>query len=787
MVNAYAVTDILSILDNVTKGDFSKVCDVSVMTETNKIILELITHPNAWTQEDIQYVDAVIRISNIMYNNSTLHTLLLDDGVYDQLLVIYKKYNPSYQVGSTPTEIVDKSESTKETISDKKVMCHSVDNSKLNSTLYARAIQAQHTPLIMVQPKQICTMIREPISKRLINTEHKYPQLVGTLDKCKFVLNNDAKMNNVLDDPSVQVFERDFIHACITQGIIGVNETFDMLAELKYDGVSVEAEVLGNKIISAYSRGDTGANIATDLTPIFSDYIFRYASEVPVDQPFGIKFEAVMTYRDLERFSNIKGKDYKNGRNAIIGLLGSSDAYRFVNYITLIPISTSLDWSQYGNNGRLAELDFLNKYYHSGELNRYCLLSGNYMEILFQAKEFLDSAETIRPILPYMIDGIVLSFIDPNKIRFLGRVNSVNKWQMAVKFNPREARTIFTGYSYNIGKSGDIIPMVHFKPVEFMGTIHTKQTAHSYQRFKELALVPGQEIDIKYVNDVLTYITKPDTEYNRNLQNTQYPEKFIEYCPYCGSKIQISETDKSAKCPNVNCHERRIMRMVDMLDKLGFKDISEETIRLLDQHIPNGFNSFINLITPYSQDLLTSIIGPLTAVKFMSYQQKLINEPINDYILMAALSFDGLSTEKWKMVLSKYDLKTLFNYTRDQLWGILQGIRGVGPGIVTSIINGFNDYNVEVQCIINMPNLINSCNLSKRPRVVISGFRDDNLIEDLNNMGYDCSDGYGVTKETTYLIAADINSNSTKLRKARQYNIPIISLDDYIIKGIPSL
>ena len=223
MVNAYAVTDILSILDNVTKGDFSKVCDVSVMTETNKIILELITHPNAWTQEDIQYVDAVIRISNIMYNNSTLHTLLLDDGVYDQLLVIYKKYNPSYQVGSTPTEIVDKSESTKETISDKKVMCHSVDNSKLNSTLYARAIQAQHTPLIMVQPKQICTMIREPISKRLINTEHKYPQLVGTLDKCKFVLNADASAKGLLNDMSISIFERDFLAKHIRQHIVDPN------------------------------------------------------------------------------------------------------------------------------------------------------------------------------------------------------------------------------------------------------------------------------------------------------------------------------------------------------------------------------------------------------------------------------------------------------------------------------------------------------------------------------------------------------------------------------------
>ena len=449
-----------------------------------------------WTEEDVNIADMIIRISNIMYNNTSAVVLPLDDGIYDRLLVYLKSYKPDYQVGAEPIQF---NEMPTNEIEDIKQLYTVVTEEQKNSKLFVNDIHKQNTPIVPMRPKTLYTLARPPITKRLINTEHKYPELVGTLDKCKFVMNADAIEREAFDNPAVQVFERDYMHMCLSQGVIDPNEIFEMVGELKYDGVSVEAEVLGDRIISALSRGDTGENIATDLTPIFQNYRFYNATKVPTDIPFGIKFEAVITHRNLEILGQLRGKTYKNARNAIIGLLGSSDGYKYCDFITLIPLSTSMDMD------RLTELTFLNKYYNTGEYNRYCVFRGNYMEILYQVKQFTESAEMIRTILPYMIDGVVISFTDSNKIKLLGRVNSVNKYQMAIKFNPRKVRTIFLGYTYNIGKSGDIIPMVHFKPAEFIGTIHTKQTIHSFQRFNELKLIKGQEIDIDYVNDVISY------------------------------------------------------------------------------------------------------------------------------------------------------------------------------------------------------------------------------------------------------------------------------------------
>lgn len=738
--------------------DLANIDDFVFMSD---VAVEYINNP-VWNPTMVHIADLILRISNIAYNNTSADVLPLDDGIYDQLLVIYKKYDPNYQVGAAPMIFEERPQNE---IITEKVMCVTVDD--MDKKLFMKDIWKQHTPLREMRPVNMCFLVRDPITKRLINTEHKYPELVGTLDKCKFVLNNDAINANVFDKPSVQIFERDFIHKCLETGIIHRNETFEMVAELKYDGISVEAEVCGDTIISALSRGDTGDNIATDLTPIFGGYKFHNAKNVPKDITFGMKFEAVITYYNLNRLAEARGKSYKNGRNAIIGLSGASDADKYIDYITLIPIATSLEMD------RITELNFLNKYYHSGEYNRYCVLRGDYQSILFQVKQFTESAEEIRKILPYMIDGVVISFIDKDKIQRLGRVNSVNKYSMAIKFNPRNARSLFLGYTYSIGKSGDIIPMCHFKPCEFIGGIHTKQTIHSYKRFKELNLAVGDEIDIDYVNDVITYITKPDTQHNRN--QTNKPLEFITHCPCCDSELVISESGKSAKCPNVNCYERSIMRMVDMLDRFGFKDFSEETVRALKLI---SFGQLMNLTHEQVQ-----FLGPVNSANLLTHIDRLKNTEIADFKLMSAFSFDGMADETWKLIFKQYNLQEVMDMVFDDYYithDNLTKINGIGPKTADAIYEGMNMYYNDIYYCLNNFKIINSKGLSSGPKVALTGFRDSAFIQLLIDNGFDANDKYSVTKDTVALIADDINSTSSKVQKAKKYGIPVFTKSGFL-------
>lgn len=746
----------------IMSGDLGILNDVQTSTMLSNLSMQLINQVSH-SEDDLYIMDKIIRISNMLYNNTSSERLPLDDGLYDQLLTVYKKYNPNYQVGSTPT-IYNEVTNNDNTI-EKKIMCTSITKKDKEDNIYVEDIWNQFAPLSTHNKPRMVIDVRPPITKRLINTTHKYPQLVGTLDKCKFVLNYDAREKGVFDKPSVDVFERDFIQAHLNKRIILPIETFEMVGELKYDGVSVEAEVCGDTIISALSRGDTGENIATDLTPIFGGYKFPNAKRVPNNETFGIKFEAVITNYHLEALSNIRHKTYKNCRNAIIGLLGSSDAYVLRDYITLIPLATSLEMN------RITEIEFLNKYYASGHYNRYCVFRGNYTEILFHVKQFTEAAEIVRKALPFMIDGVVISYTDPDKIAALGRENSVNKYSMAIKFNPKKVRTNFLSYTFKVGKSGVITPMVNFKPCEFIGTIHNKQTIHSYERFKELNLSYGDEIDIEYVNEVLTYITKPDTEFNRNNPNPPVP--FITHCPSCGQQLLISDSGKSIKCININCHEKQLMRMVDVADRLGIRDFSEESIRLINvTSILQLLNLDVYALSPLGPNTSRYIADQIISIK---------NTPIEDYKLMNAIGIDNIGTETWKSILKHYTISEIKTLQHEELLSNLVQINGIGKKTAECIAEYLTTNIDDINIILSIFHIINTKGQKEKPIVVVTGFRGE-FIDVLNANGFDASDKYGVTKNTIALITNDINSRSSKMLKAEKYGIPIYTREQFISK-----
>lgn len=754
-------SELQKIYDTLLSGNISIITDVDVQLSITQYANYLI-NKYPWNQDEQNSADIILKISNTAYNNTTLDILPLDDGIYDQLLQSYKSYNPNYQIGALPIKY---NEYTQNEFEDNKIIAVGITNKEIDSKLYIQDIWEQYTandPRLTT----IAIKARDPITKRIINTKHSYPELVGTLDKCKFTLNYDAIEKDVFNKPSVQIFERDFIQKHLQMGVINPIQEFEMIGELKYDGISVEAEVCGDRIISARSRGDTTEDIATDLTPILGGYIFRNAYKVPKDETFGIKFEAVITKHDLQRLGELRGKSYKNCRNAIIGLFSASDAYKFTDFITLIPLCTSMDMP------RETELKFLNKYYNSGQYNRYVVMRGNYQSILFQAKQFVESAEIIRKVLPYLIDGVVISYTDQNIINALGRVNSVNKYSIAIKFNPRTVRTIFLGYTFSIGKSGDVIPMVHFKPCEFMGNIQTKQTLHSYNRFMELGLRKGMQIDIEYRNDVLSYVSKPDTEYNRNLEASMEPEPFISICPYCGCKIVASDSNKSAKCINMKCPERNIMRMVDMLDNLGFKDFAEESVRALN------ITSFTDLMSMTYER--ACILGLVNAKNFMERLSVLMNSPIADYKILTALGFSNIGAEKWKIILKQIDINDLVNMEYNALFNILVNIPSIASKTANVICNDRQLYIEDLNTILRMNNIESSKGIEDKPKIAFTGVRDKIFIELLNDNGFDASENYTVSKKIYCLITDDINSTSSKMNKARKFNIPIFTKQQFI-------
>ena len=543
----------------------------------------------------------------------------------------------------------------------------------------------------------------------------------------------------------------------------------EVVTSIKYDGISIEADV-NTEVISARTRGDTDLDEASDLTSILKGY--KFPNAVKLSRPIGMKFEAIILYDDLQRMNNLYGTSYVNGRTAIIGILGSSKAMQFREFITLVPLQADFGPGVEPPN-RLEELEFLNKYYATKEYIRYTVHRDTYVNLLFKIKTFVEEAEFLRQFSLFMYDGVVLEFTDPSIRRILGRKNSINQYAMAIKFNALRKTTTFTGYTYTVGQNGQITPMIHYLPVEFLGTIHTKSSGASYARFKSLDLSIGDQIEVTYINDVMPYVTKPNNQFNRENKLHQPSIKFPETCPSCGRPLDYNES--SVYCRNMDCRERSIQRMANMMSKLGIKDFSAATFEQL-----NIFN-FHTLMKCSVDDF--AVLGPTTSMKLYQAMQLLKTNKLPDYRLIGALGFSDIAYKTWKLIFENITPSELLSGNIETLLENLSTIKGIGERTKYTIYTELPYFEQDLKYIVKNKMYIESKTLSNsiKYKIRFSGFRDEELRVALEATGYiDADDFSSVTKDTTLLLVPNTDFKSTKVTKAQQYGIPIVSAKAFI-------
>lgn len=740
----------------------------------NQIALDLYNKPEL-NQDEIEDLKNIIMSCNILYNMTDMEVLPISDGFYDLLLEKYKKYDKNFQVGSAIVEFQSLLENDIE--NPRKVATCPVYFSQIpkkndvESYVYNK-VNNNGIPYLDRNDMLITSPVDwDPgyISKGLHNTEHNHPSLVGTLDKAKFVLNNDAIKAGCFDDPNVAVLERDFFQAHIKKGIIDPNQEIWVVCELKYDGISVEADC-GTEVFSARTRGDTGIGQAVDLTPLLKGYPFVHARAMNGEKPIGVKFEAIMTKSNLERFNRIRNCKYANCRTAMIGLQGASDGYLYRDLITLVPLAIDRDDVPQISN-RIEEIEFMNMLFQShGEPLRYCIFSGNYAQVLYQIKIFLMQAAELRDTMNFMYDGIVVSYIDENIRKKLGRENYINKYSMAVKFDPITKVTTFRGYTYEVGQNGQITPMIHYDPVEFIGTIHTKSTGSSYARFKELGLKYGDYISVKYTNDVMPYVSKLECEHNDNNPNPEI--EFIDHCPVCGAPLLISDSGKMKVCPNLECPARSISRMTNMMQKMNLKGIAEATFRLIP-HIDHFYKLF-----KYNEDYYIERLGNADGrLLYKFIHEDMIN--MKDYIAVGSLGFSGIAHKKWKSILEQiklmdiykiyYQLKDAykdFDITDAFRYRLIEAIPNIGEVTASVIAKEFPFFELDIKELLEI-GVIDSYGTSSDSKLQIrfTGCRNLQLSELLGNLGYDADPNGSVSSKTDILIIPFDGYTSNKTRK----------------------
>jgi NAD-dependent DNA ligase len=448
--------------------------------------------------------------------------------------------------------------------------------------------------------------------------------------------------------------------------------------------------------------------------------------------------------------------------------------------VTLVPLkiakSTIAEDTEWEPVDRITEIEFMNTYLRSGEILRHAYIEGTYTEVLFMIKKFVEEAEYVRSIMPTMYDGVVLSYIDEDMIQLLGRENFINKYSVAIKFNALKKQTKLRYCTFIIGQNGDITPMAHYDPIEFLGTIHTKSSISSYDRFMKLGLREGDIIEEEYLNDVMPYVTKPDLDIN--LDNTNSVIEFPDHCPECGVGLVKSLSGKTMQCCNFYCKARTIARMANMMDKLGLKDFAEASIEKIN------VKTLTELLS-LTKEQLSPILGDINAYKFIQRMNELKTKPIYDYIIVGALGFTNIAQETWKKIFNVYTLKEVLDmrYKKDATWDIdrmtmaLLEIKGIGQASEDIIFHEMYLFVDDLCTIVNMPNVISSKGLSQR-KIRCTGFRDRELMKQLCELGFDADDNKSVTKDTYILLVPNEGHVSSKTKAAGPTTM-IISVNEF--------
>ena len=328
--------------------------------------------------------------------------------------------------------------------------------------------------------------------------------------------------------------------------------------------------------------------------------------------------------------------------------------------------------------------------------------------------------------------------------------------------------------------------MIHYDPVEFYGTIHNKSSGHSYARFQELQLRKGDMIDVVYVNDVMPYVTKPINDWNLENEQKTMPEMFPALCPICGAEVIVSDSGKSAKCPNPDCGGRQLARMVNSCAKLGMDGFGESTIAQIGKY---HLHEMFDLLTceNWEEELHIRGFGPVEASNVHNQVIALCNREITDAQILGSVGFTGISTKTWELILPEIDydkLHEMFNmldpskiyYKRTVEF--LSSIKGIGPATADTIAREFTYFQKDADWIFQHGKVVKFVPRTGK-KIRFTGFRDKAFCEYLNSIGFLADDDADVTRDTYVLLVPDSSYQSKKTQKAKRQNIMIVPINEF--------
>lgn len=544
----------------------------------------------------------------------------------------------------------------------------------------------------------------------------------------------------------------------------------------KMDGLTIVLTYRDGGLVKAVTRGngEVGEVITANA---------RTFKNLPLQIPYKgelvLRGEAVIGYKDFEKINEeiaeVDAK-YKNPRNLCSGsvrqLNSEITAKRNVKFYGFSLVQAEgVDF----HNSRAAQLDWLAS--QGFEVVEHIVVSRE--EIPNEVIKF--SEKIVSNDFPS--DGLVLIYDDVAYGQSLGRTSKFPRDSFAFKWADETSKTVLREIEWSPSRTGLINPVAIFDPVELEGTTVSRASVHNISIMEELELGIGDQIEVYKANMIIPQIAE-------NLTRSGVKD-IPKVCPVCGGATEIRSISnaKALYCTNPECQAKQLKSYALFVsrDALNIDGLSEAT---LEKFIARGFiHDFADLfhLEQHREEICEMDgFGEKSYNNLIASVEKARETTLPRLIYGLGIANIGLANAKLICKEIGHDPERVMDLTAEDL----AAIDGIGDVIAGNYVAYFAD--VEHRELFEK--LLKEVKLPEEQEdvgeqtfagmnFVITGsvehFANRNEVKALIESKGGKVTG-SVTSKTNYLINNNVESTSSKNKKAKDLGIPIITEEDFL-------
>lgn len=548
------------------------------------------------------------------------------------------------------------------------------------------------------------------------------------------------------------------------------------LLSWKLDGLTIVLTYRDGQLFKAVTRGNGEiGEVITGNARVF----VNLPLSIPFKGELVLRGEAVITYEDFRKINEqIEDADarYKNPRNLCSGsvrqLNNEITAQRNVRFFAFALVKADdVDFQ----NSRKEQFLFLQKL--GFEVVEFKEVDSD--TILSAVEEFENK------VAGYSVpsDGLVLIYDDIAYGLSLGRTAKFPRDSIAFKWADETAETTLREIEWSASRTGLINPVAIFDPVELEGTTVSRASVHNISIVRGLKLGIGDRITVYKANMIIPQIAE-------NLTGSD-TLSIPDACPVCGGATKIEQVNdvQSLYCTNPDCDAKKLKAFTLFVsrDAMNIDGLSEAT---LEKFLGRGYlHTFADLfhLGKYEEEIIEMEgFGEKSFRNLMESLERARKTTLPRVIYGLGIANIGLANAK--MLCREYhdDLERMMEADVEEL-SLIDGIGGVIAGT-------FHDYWQSETNRENMKKLLKELEIEQievdesaltlQGKVfVVTGslehFDGRSALKELIESRGGKVTG-SVTGKTTCLINNDIASNSSKNKKAKELEVPIVTEEDFM-------